>query len=82
MGCVAEQDDPAPPPLLEPGTAEEAPLEHLALTAREMIVCVPSSKLANSCRNSSIGAGSFVLINLVIDLLYVWIDPRIDYKAS
>src|SRR5262245_22565505 len=31
MGCVAEQDDPALPPLLEPGTAEEAPLEHLAL---------------------------------------------------
>src|SRR4249919_3660688 len=31
MGCVAEQDDPALPPLLEPGTAEEAPLEHLTL---------------------------------------------------
>src|SRR5262249_62036752 len=31
MGCVAEQDDPALPPLLEPGTAEEPPLEHLAL---------------------------------------------------
>src|SRR5262245_357480 len=31
MGCVAEQNDPALPPLLEPGTAEEAPLEHLAL---------------------------------------------------
>src|SRR5215471_6465236 len=31
MGCVAEQDDPALPPLLEPGTDKEAPLEHLAL---------------------------------------------------
>ena len=29
-----------------------------------------------------IGAGGFVLINLLVDLLYVWIDPRIDYKAS
>ena len=29
-----------------------------------------------------IGAGSFVLINLLIDILYVWIDPRIDYKTS
>jgi len=28
-----------------------------------------------------IGAGSFVLINLVIDILYTWIDPRIDYKT-
>jgi ABC-type dipeptide/oligopeptide/nickel transport system permease component len=26
-----------------------------------------------------IGSGSFVLINLVIDILYTWIDPRIDY---
>src|SRR5262245_17864618 len=31
MGCVAERDDPAQPPLLDPGTAEEAPLEPLAL---------------------------------------------------
>src|SRR5262245_3391156 len=31
MDCVAEQDDPALPPLLEPATAEEAPVEHLAL---------------------------------------------------
>jgi ABC-type dipeptide/oligopeptide/nickel transport system permease component len=29
-----------------------------------------------------IGAGSFVLINLVIDILYTWIDPRVAYKAS
>jgi ABC-type dipeptide/oligopeptide/nickel transport system permease component len=29
-----------------------------------------------------IGAGSFVLINLVIDILYTWIDPRIDYKTA
>jgi ABC-type dipeptide/oligopeptide/nickel transport system permease component len=29
-----------------------------------------------------IGAGSFVLINLVIDILYTWIDPRIDYKSA
>jgi ABC-type dipeptide/oligopeptide/nickel transport system permease component len=28
-----------------------------------------------------IGSGSFVLINLVIDILYTWIDPRIDYRA-
>jgi peptide/nickel transport system permease protein/oligopeptide transport system permease protein len=29
-----------------------------------------------------IGAGSFVLINLVIDILYTWIDPRIEYKTA
>lgn len=29
-----------------------------------------------------IGSGSFVLINLVIDILYTWIDPRIDYRAG
>jgi ABC-type dipeptide/oligopeptide/nickel transport system permease component len=28
-----------------------------------------------------IGSGSFVLINLVIDILYTWIDPRIDYRV-
>jgi ABC-type dipeptide/oligopeptide/nickel transport system permease component len=29
-----------------------------------------------------IGAGSYVLINLAIDLLYTWIDPRIDYGTG
>jgi ABC-type dipeptide/oligopeptide/nickel transport system permease component len=29
-----------------------------------------------------IGSGSFVLINLVIDVLYTWIDPRIVYKSD
>jgi ABC-type dipeptide/oligopeptide/nickel transport system permease component len=29
-----------------------------------------------------IGAASFVLLNLVIDVLYTWIDPRIDVRAS
>ncbi len=29
-----------------------------------------------------IGAGSYVLINLAIDLLYMWIDPRIDYGSA
>ena len=28
-----------------------------------------------------IGAGSYVFINLAIDLLYAWIDPRIDYGS-
>jgi ABC-type dipeptide/oligopeptide/nickel transport system permease component len=28
-----------------------------------------------------IGSASFVLLNLTIDILYTWIDPRIDYKA-
>jgi peptide/nickel transport system permease protein/oligopeptide transport system permease protein len=29
-----------------------------------------------------IGSGSFVLINLAIDVLYTWIDPRIVYKSD
>ncbi|SDR19650.1 peptide/nickel transport system permease protein/oligopeptide transport system permease protein [Rhizobiales bacterium GAS191] len=29
-----------------------------------------------------IGAGSYVLINLAIDLIYTWIDPRIDYGTG
>jgi len=29
-----------------------------------------------------IGSASFVLLNLVIDLLYAWIDPRIDYRSA
>jgi ABC-type dipeptide/oligopeptide/nickel transport system permease component len=29
-----------------------------------------------------IGAGSYVLINLAIDILYTWIDPRIDYGSG
>jgi ABC-type dipeptide/oligopeptide/nickel transport system permease component len=28
-----------------------------------------------------IGSGSYVLINLTIDILYTWIDPRIDFGA-
>lgn len=28
-----------------------------------------------------IGSASFVLINLMIDILYTWIDPRIDYRT-
>jgi ABC-type dipeptide/oligopeptide/nickel transport system permease component len=28
-----------------------------------------------------IGSATFVLLNLVIDILYTWIDPRIDYRA-
>lgn len=28
-----------------------------------------------------IGSGTFVMLNLVIDVLYTWIDPRIDYQA-
>ena len=28
-----------------------------------------------------IGSATFVLLNLAIDLLYTWIDPRIDYRA-
>ena len=29
-----------------------------------------------------IGSATFVLLNLAIDLLYTWIDPRIDYRAG
>ena len=29
-----------------------------------------------------VSAGSYVLINLVIDILYVWIDPRVDYSRA
>lgn len=29
-----------------------------------------------------IGSATFVLLNLVIDLLYTWIDPRIDYRTG
>ncbi len=29
-----------------------------------------------------IGSATFVTINLVIDVLYTWIDPRIDYSAG
>lgn len=29
-----------------------------------------------------IGSGTFVLLNLAIDVLYTWIDPRIDYRAG
>lgn len=26
-----------------------------------------------------VGAGTYVLVNLLVDILYTWIDPRIDY---
>jgi ABC-type dipeptide/oligopeptide/nickel transport system permease component len=29
-----------------------------------------------------IGSGTFVMLNLVIDLLYTWIDPRISYEKA
>jgi ABC-type dipeptide/oligopeptide/nickel transport system permease component len=29
-----------------------------------------------------IGSGTFVMLNLVIDLLYTWIDPRISYETA
>lgn len=29
-----------------------------------------------------IGSATFVMLNLVIDVLYTWIDPRIDYRSG
>jgi len=29
-----------------------------------------------------VGAGTYVLVNLLVDILYTWIDPRIDYQSS
>ncbi|MBM3534258.1 MAG: ABC transporter permease [Alphaproteobacteria bacterium] len=28
------------------------------------------------------GAGTYVLVNLAVDILYTWLDPRIDYSAT
>jgi len=28
------------------------------------------------------GAGTYVLVNLVVDILYTWLDPRIDYGSA
>lgn len=29
-----------------------------------------------------VGAGTYVLVNLIVDILYAWIDPRVDLEAS
>ena len=28
------------------------------------------------------GAGSYLLINLAVDMLYTWIDPRVNYDSG
>ena len=41
----------------------------------------PGARLSRSCRAACWSSRSaFVLVNLAVDLLYAWLDPRIRYE--